>query len=77
MSGILDLLSSPIGKTIISGVTESTGQDKNKTESVMTMVFPFLMNAMQHNASNSQGAGRKRGFRSALMKEIILQSYKY
>jgi hypothetical protein len=50
MSGILDLLSSPIGKTIISGVTESTGQDKNKTESVMTMVFPFLMNAMQHNA---------------------------
>jgi hypothetical protein len=77
MSGILDLLSSPIGKTIISGVTESTGQDKNKTESVMTMAFPVLMNAMQHNASNSQGAGRKRRFRRALLKEIILQSYKY
>jgi hypothetical protein len=77
MSEILDLLSSPIGKTIISGVTESNGQDKNKTESVMTMVFPVLMNAMQHNASNSQGAGRKRGFRRALLKEIILQSYKY
>jgi hypothetical protein len=60
MSGILDLLSSPIGKTIISGVTESNGQDKNKTESVMTMVFPVLMNAMQHNASNSQGTGRKK-----------------
>jgi hypothetical protein len=32
---------------------------------------------MQHNASNSQGAGRKKWFRRALLKEIILQSYKY
>ena len=31
MEGILDLLNSPMGKTIINGVAGSTGQDSNKT----------------------------------------------
>ncbi len=63
MSGILDLLGSDLGKTIISGVAGSTGNDTNKTSSVLTMALPVLMKAMQRNASTSQGA---EGLMSAL-----------
>ncbi|AZJ31418.1 MULTISPECIES: DUF937 domain-containing protein [Tenacibaculum] len=56
MTGILDLLNSDIGKTIISGVAGSTGQDTNKTSSVLTMALPVLMKAMQRNAATPQGA---------------------
>ena len=56
MAGILDLLGSDLGKTIISGVAGSTGQDTNKTSSVLTMALPVLMKAMQRNASTPQGA---------------------
>ncbi len=63
MSGILDLLGSDLGKTIINGVAGSTGNDTNKTSSVLTMALPVLMKAMQRNASTSQGA---EGLMSAL-----------
>ncbi len=56
MSGILDLLSSDLGKTIISGVSGSTGTDQNKTSSVLTMALPVLMKAMERNAASPQGA---------------------
>ncbi|SDS44140.1 protein of unknown function [Formosa sp. Hel1_31_208] len=56
MSGILDLLNSDLGKTIISGVSGSTGTDQNKTSSVLTMALPVLMKAMERNASTPQGA---------------------
>ncbi|CAL2103389.1 conserved protein of unknown function [Tenacibaculum sp. 190130A14a] len=56
MEGILDLLNSDLGKTIISGVAGSTGQDTNKTGSVLTMALPVLMKAMQRNAATPQGA---------------------
>jgi hypothetical protein len=56
MAGILDLLSSDLGKSIISGVAGSTGNDSNKTSSVLTMALPVLMKAMQRNASTSEGA---------------------
>lgn len=56
MTGILDLLNSDTGKTIISGVAGSTGQDTNKTSSVLTMALPVLMKAMQRNAATPQGA---------------------
>lgn len=56
MSGILDLLSSDLGKTIISGVSGSTGTDESKTGSVLTMALPVLMKAMERNASTPQGA---------------------
>ena len=56
MSGILDLLNSDLGKTIISGVSGSTGADQNKTSSVLTMALPVLMKAMERNASTPQGA---------------------
>ena len=56
MAGILDLLNSDLGKTIISGVSGSTGQDQDKTSSVLTMALPVLMKAMQRNASTPEGA---------------------
>ncbi|APY00366.1 uncharacterized protein DUF937 [Lacinutrix venerupis] len=56
MSGILDLLGSDLGKSIISGVAGSTGNDTSKTSSVLTMALPVLMKAMQRNASTPQGA---------------------
>lgn len=65
MAGILDLLNSDLGKTIISGVAGSTGQDTSKTSSVLTMAMPVLMKAMQRNASTPQGA---EGLLNALNK---------
>jgi len=56
MSGILDLLGSDLGKTIISGVAGSTGQAQDKTGSLLTMALPVLMQAMKNNASTPQGA---------------------
>ncbi|AUP81522.1 DUF937 domain-containing protein [Flavivirga eckloniae] len=56
MSGILDLLNSDLGKTIISGVAGQTGQDESKTGSVLTMALPVLMQAMKRNTATPQGA---------------------
>lgn len=65
MTGILDLLSGPIGKTIISGVAGSTGQDSNKTGNVLSMALPILMKAMERNVSTPEGA---QGLMGALNK---------
>jgi len=56
MSGILDLLNSDLGKTIISGVAGQSGQSTDKTSSVLTMALPVLMGAMKRNASTPEGA---------------------
>jgi len=56
MSGILDLLNSPIGKQIISGVSSQTGQSADKTGNLLSMAMPVLMGAMQRNASTPEGA---------------------
>ncbi len=56
MSGILDLLNSDLGKTIISGVAGQTNQSQNKTQDVLTMALPVLMQAMKRNAATPQGA---------------------
>lgn len=56
MAGILDLLNSDLGKTIVSGVSGSTGTDQGKTSSVLTMALPVLMKAMERNAATEQGA---------------------
>ncbi|MFK5879518.1 MAG: DUF937 domain-containing protein [Flavobacteriaceae bacterium] len=63
MAGILDLLNSDLGKTIISGVAGQIGQDENKTGSVLTMALPVLMQAMKRNTATPQGA---EGLLSAL-----------
>lgn len=56
MSGILDLLNSDLGKTIINGVSNQTNQPQSKTQDVLTMALPVLMQAMKRNASTPQGA---------------------
>jgi hypothetical protein len=56
MSGILDLLNSDLGKTIISGVSGQANQPQNKTQDVLTMALPVLMAAMKRNAATPQGA---------------------
>ncbi len=63
MAGILDLLNSDLGKTIISGVAGQTGQDTNKTGNLLSMALPVLMQGMRRNASTPQGA---EGLMSAL-----------
>ncbi len=56
MSGLLDLLNSPMGKQLISGVAGQTGQPENKTSDVLSMAMPLLLGAMKKNASTPQGA---------------------
>ncbi|MCK0191168.1 DUF937 domain-containing protein [Arenibacter sp. F20364] len=56
MSGLLDLLSSPMGKQLISGVSGQTGQPENKTADVLSMAMPLLLGAMKKNVSSAQGA---------------------
>ncbi len=56
MQGIFDLLNSDLGKTIINGVSNSTGTNQNKTSSVLSMALPVLMKAMERNASTPEGA---------------------
>jgi len=63
MSGLLDLLSSPLGKQLISGVAGQTGQPENKTADVLSMAMPLLLGAMKKNVSSPQGA---EGLMSAL-----------
>ena len=61
MSGILDLLNSDLGKTLISGVAGQTGQSNDKASSLLTMALPVLMGAMKRNASTPEGAAGLMG----------------
>lgn len=63
MSGLLDLLSSPMGKQLISGVAGQTGQSEGKTADVLSMAMPLLLGAMKKNVSSPEGA---QGLMSAL-----------
>jgi hypothetical protein len=56
MEGLLDLLNSPIGKQVISGVAGQTGQAENKTADVLSMAMPLLLGAMKKNVSTPDGA---------------------
>ena len=56
MSGLLDLLDSPMGKQLISGVAGQTGQSEDKTAGVLSMALPVLMGAMKRNTSTPGGA---------------------
>ena len=56
MSGLLDLLSSSVGKQLISGASAETGASENQTADVLSMALPLLMGAMKKNAQTPQGA---------------------
>ncbi|UMB54476.1 DUF937 domain-containing protein [Lutibacter sp. A64] len=63
MSGILDLLNSDLGKTLISGASKQFGQDEGKTTSALSTALPLILGAMKNNASTPEGAS---GLLSAL-----------
>ena len=65
MSGILDLLNSDNGKSLINGVSSQIGQSKSKTSNLLSMALPMLMQAMKKNANSSEGAS---GIMGALQK---------
>ena len=52
MNGILDLLQSEAGRSIVDGVSQSTGTDRSKTNDALTVALPVLMKAMERNAKN-------------------------
>ena len=56
MSGLLDLINSPMGKQLISGVAGQTGQSEGKTADVLSMAMPLLMGAMKRNTASPDGA---------------------
>lgn len=57
MSGLLDLLNSPMGKQLISGVAGQTGKPESQTADALSMAMPLLLGAMKKNvASSPQGA---------------------
>jgi len=63
MAGILDLLNSDLGKTLISGTSKQFGQDEGKTTSALSAALPLILGAMKNNASTPDGAS---GLLSAL-----------
>ena len=65
MSGILDLLNSDVGKSLVQGMSGQTGQSKTKTSNLLTMALPMLMQAMKRNANSDEGAS---GIMGALKK---------
>jgi hypothetical protein len=74
MSGILDLLNSDMGKTIINGVAKQSGQSTDKTSSVLTMALPVLMGAMKRNAATPEGAQGLMGALSGKHNGSILDN---
>jgi hypothetical protein len=63
MAGLLDLLNSPMGKQLISGVAGQTNQPEGKTADVLSMAMPLILGAMKKNVSSPEGAA---GLMSAL-----------
>jgi hypothetical protein len=55
MAGLMDLLSSDLGKQIISGVAGKVGTSESETSSVLASLMPTMVGAMQNNASTPDG----------------------
>ena len=56
MEGLQDLLNSSMGKTLIAGVANETGQAQDKTADVLAMALPTMLGAMKKNARSPEGA---------------------
>lgn len=63
MSGLLDLLNSPMGKQLVSGVAGQTGQSESQAGNVLSMAMPLILGAMKKNVKSPEGA---QGLMSAL-----------
>ncbi len=53
MAGLLDLLNSPMGQQMISGVAGQTNQPESKTADVLSMAMPLILGAMKKNVKSS------------------------
>jgi hypothetical protein len=56
MAGLIDLLNSDLGKTLISSASQQLGQSETKTASALTTALPLILGGMKNNASTTQGA---------------------
>lgn len=56
MAGLLDLLNSDLGKTLVSGASQKLGQNENQTASALSAALPLILGAMKNNASTPDGA---------------------
>lgn len=74
MSGLLDLLNGPIGKTLIQGASAKSGQSESATASVLSMALPVLMGAMKKNVQTPEGAAGLMGALSGKHNGGILDS---
>lgn len=43
MSGIINLLGGDLGKSLIEGLSNQTGQSKSNTSNLLNMAMPVLM----------------------------------
>ena len=64
MAGILDLLSGPMGQTLIQGASKQFGLGEGVTQKAMSAAMPLILGAMKNNASTPDGAS---GLLGALM----------
>ncbi len=74
MSGLVDLLNSPIGKSLISGASAKAGESESKTADVLSMALPILMGAMKKNVQTPEGASGLMGALSGKHNGSILDS---
>ena len=56
MSGILDLLNSPMGKMLVDGAGKQLGMGEQKAGSAIQSALPLILGAMKNNAATPEGA---------------------
>ncbi|SNR34577.1 protein of unknown function [Lutibacter agarilyticus] len=56
MAGLLDLLNSDLGKTLVNSASEQLGQKTSTTSSALNAALPLIIGAMKNNAASPQGA---------------------
>ena len=66
MAGILDLMNSDLGKTLVSGMSQQLGQKEDKTASAVSAAMPMILAALKRNAATPEGA---KGLMGALDKK--------
>lgn len=74
MAGLMDLLNSDIGKTLISGASAKSGASEGDTAGILSMALPVLMGAMKKNVQTEEGASGLLGALSGKHSGGILDS---
>jgi hypothetical protein len=67
MAGLLDLLNSDLGKTLVNSASQQLGESKGKTTSALTTTLPLILGAMKNNTATTDGAN---GLLNALSKKL-------